>query len=83
MGFTFDPSPVQDQISAVSNVRSKYYKALITGAVDPEEYIPLLLPGSQVVSYGGSILPFGEVQKSLSIHHIVLAFYPPVQQVHG
>ena len=27
--------------SSVTNVHNKYYKALQTGAVDPEEYIPI------------------------------------------
>ena len=62
MGFTFDPSPVQDQISAVSNVRSKYYKALITGAVDPEEYIPLLL---QEMEDAGSAEVIAEMQRQV------------------
>ena len=62
MGFTFEPSPVQDQISAVSNVRSKYYKALITGAVDPEEYIPLLL---QEMEDAGSAEVIAEMQRQV------------------
>ena len=62
MGFTFDPSPVQDQISAVSNVRSKYYKALITGAVDPEEYIPMLL---EEMEDAGSADVIAEMQRQL------------------
>ncbi|MDE7353831.1 MAG: ABC transporter substrate-binding protein [Acetatifactor sp.] len=62
MGFTFDPTPVQDQISAVSNVRAKYYKALITGAVDPEEYIPILLEEMQDA---GSEDVIAEMQRQL------------------
>ena len=53
---------MQDQISAVSNVRSKYYKALITGAVDPEEYIPLLL---QEMEDAGSAEVIAEMQRQV------------------
>lgn len=41
LGFTFDPAEVSDIVAAVSNVYDKYYKALQTGAVDPDEYIPI------------------------------------------
>lgn len=35
-GFAFDSSPVIDEYTACSNVMDKYYKALMSGAVDPE-----------------------------------------------
>lgn len=62
MGFTFDPTPVQDQISAVSNVRAKYYKALVTGAVDPDEYIEKLV---QEMKDAGSEEIIAEMQKQV------------------
>lgn len=43
LGFTFDSEPVADEVAAVTNVRNKYYKALVVGAVDPDEYLPKLL----------------------------------------
>ena len=46
----------------MSNVRSKYYKALITGAVDPEEYIPLLL---QEMEDAGSAEVIAEMQRQV------------------
>lgn len=36
-GFAFDSSPVVDEYTACSNVMDKYYKALMSGAVDPEK----------------------------------------------
>ena len=42
MGHNFDPAPVQDEIAAVNNATEKYYKALIVGAIDPAEYIPIM-----------------------------------------
>ena len=32
-----------DEVAAVTNVRNKCYKALVVGAVDPDEYLPKLL----------------------------------------
>ena len=34
-GFAFDSSPVIDEYTACTNVMDKYYKALMSGAVDP------------------------------------------------
>lgn len=62
LGFTFDSTPVADEISAVSNVKAKYYKALITGAVDPEEYIEILV---QEMEDAGSDKVIAEMQKQL------------------
>ena len=62
MGFTFDPTPVQDQISAVSNVKAEYYKALVTGAVDPDEYIEKLV---QEMKDAGSEEIIAEMQKQV------------------
>ena len=41
LGFSFDVSETSDIVAAVTNVHNKYYMALQTGAVDPEEYIPI------------------------------------------
>ena len=38
-GFTFDPTPVSDQISACQNVYEEYQKSLEYGLVDPEPAI--------------------------------------------
>jgi putative aldouronate transport system substrate-binding protein len=40
LGFYFDPSPVRTEIAAISNVASEFAKPLLTGSVDPEEYLP-------------------------------------------
>ena len=39
-GFFFDSSNVTDEYSACCNVMSKYYDALMLGAVDPDEILP-------------------------------------------
>ncbi len=41
-GFVFDVSNVMDEAIATNTVRTKYMGALVTGSVDPEEYIPML-----------------------------------------
>ncbi len=38
LGFVFDPSNVQTELSALSNVTHEYLPALVTGTVAPEEY---------------------------------------------
>lgn len=42
-GFCFDTTNVTDEYSACVNVMSKYYQALLMGAVDPDETIPQAL----------------------------------------
>lgn len=42
-GFTFQPSEIEPQLSALSNVVAKYTPALETGSVDPSQYIPEFL----------------------------------------
>ena len=40
MGFSFDPSGVQTQYTAVSNVIKQYLPGLSCGSVDPKETLP-------------------------------------------
>ena len=40
LGFVFDNTEVMDEYTACSSVMDKYYKALMSGAVDPDEIIP-------------------------------------------
>lgn len=62
LGFTFDPADVSDIVAAVSNVYDKYYKALQTGAVDPDEYIPIYV---QELKDAGIDILIEEVQTQL------------------
>ena len=62
LGFTFDPAEVSDVVAAVSNVWDKYYKALQTGAVDPDEYIPIYV---QELKDAGIDILIDEVQAQL------------------
>lgn len=39
-GFTWDSSAVRNQMTACTNVMGKYHKALMCGALDPEETLP-------------------------------------------
>lgn len=39
-GFSFDATPVANEITACTNVVNKYHKALVCGALDPEETLP-------------------------------------------
>ena len=41
LGFTFDASPVADQVTACSNVIAQYYLPLINGEVDIDEVLPV------------------------------------------
>lgn len=42
-GFSFDMTPVETQIAALTNVIAEYGPSLETGSVNPEEYIPKFL----------------------------------------
>lgn len=39
-GFTFDATPVINEVTACTNVVNKYHKALVCGALDPETTLP-------------------------------------------
>jgi ABC-type glycerol-3-phosphate transport system substrate-binding protein len=41
LGFTFDSSPVADQVTACSNIIAQYYLPLINGEVDIDEVLPV------------------------------------------
>ncbi len=41
LGLQWDSSDVSNELAAVTNVRDKYYMEIVTGSVDPEEYIPI------------------------------------------
>lgn len=40
LGFNFDTSNVTTEIASIQNVMAEYWGALVTGSVDPEEYLP-------------------------------------------
>lgn len=65
LGFTFDPTEVSDIVAAVGNVWDKYYKALTTGAVDPDEYIPIYV---QELKDAGIDILIEEVQAQLDAY---------------
>ncbi|MFP4977584.1 ABC transporter substrate-binding protein [Paenibacillus sp. CN-4] len=40
LGFNFDTSKVTNEIAAVQNVKEEFWASLMTGTVEPEEYLP-------------------------------------------
>ncbi|HEY0827312.1 MAG TPA: ABC transporter substrate-binding protein [Bacilli bacterium] len=40
LGFTFNTEPVKNEIAAASNVEKEFKYVIVSGSVDPEEYIP-------------------------------------------
>jgi putative aldouronate transport system substrate-binding protein len=40
LGFNFDSSNVTAELAAFENVKQEFYPALMTGSVDPDEYLP-------------------------------------------
>lgn len=40
-GFAFDTTGYENLLTALMNVKDKYYISLATGAVDPDEYVPM------------------------------------------
>ncbi len=43
LGFTFNTEPVKNEIAAASNVEKEFKSVIVTGSVDPEEFIPKYL----------------------------------------
>lgn len=39
-GFTFDPTPVKNEVAQFATIQAKYYSGLFNGALDPDEYFP-------------------------------------------
>jgi len=37
-GFTFDPTPVKNEVAQFSTIQAKYYSGLFNGALDPDQY---------------------------------------------
>lgn len=62
VGFSFDPTPVNTQISAITNVVAQYAPALESGMVDPEQKIPEFL---QALKANGSDDLLKEVQNQV------------------
>ncbi|WP_054955073.1 ABC transporter substrate-binding protein [Paenibacillus dakarensis] len=40
LGFNFDPSKVSTELAAVNNVKEEFWSPLMTGTVDPEQFVP-------------------------------------------
>ncbi|MBB3109608.1 putative aldouronate transport system substrate-binding protein [Paenibacillus phyllosphaerae] len=40
LGFNFDASSVTNELAAIQNVKGEFWAALMTGTVDPDEYLP-------------------------------------------
>lgn len=40
LGFNFDTSKVTTELASVQNVKEEFWSALMTGTVDPDEYLP-------------------------------------------
>lgn len=43
LGFVFDPEPVKSQVAQCQSVWDQYFKAIVRGTVDPDQYIPEFL----------------------------------------
>ena len=47
LGFVLNTDKILTELAAVSNVNAEYVNALNTGAVDPEEYLPMFLQAQE------------------------------------
>lgn len=43
LGFVFDPEPVKSQVAQCQSVWDQYFRAIVRGTVDPDQYIPEFL----------------------------------------
>ncbi|MED5018214.1 ABC transporter substrate-binding protein [Paenibacillus chibensis] len=62
LGFHFDPSKVQTEMAALKNVSDEYMPALMTGTVDPKDYIA---KADQKFKAAGLDTVMAEVQKQI------------------
>jgi putative aldouronate transport system substrate-binding protein len=62
MGFLFNPGPVQNEVSAVTNVLGQYRSPLESGSVDPETELPKFL---KALDDAGAQKIIDETQKQL------------------
>ena len=62
LGFVLDNSNILTELAAVSNVNEEYLNALNTGAVDPDEYLPMFL---QAQEEAGMQTIIDEIQRQL------------------
>ncbi len=62
LGFTFNSTSVQNQISACANIEAKYSSSLITGSANPEELLPQMIKELNAAGYQDII---AEAQKQV------------------
>jgi putative aldouronate transport system substrate-binding protein len=62
LGFSFDSTPVKNEVAAYNNVRDQYTGALYTGSVDPDTTIPKFI---EALKAAGMEKVIAEKQKQL------------------
>lgn len=62
LGFTFDSTKVQNQISACANIEQKYSSSLITGSANPDDLLPKMIKELNNAGYQDII---AEVQRQV------------------
>ncbi|MBR6396648.1 MAG: ABC transporter substrate-binding protein [Lachnospiraceae bacterium] len=61
-GFTFDTANVKNEVAGISTVESQYLSGLLSGELDPNEYIPKLV---QAVKDAGQDAVIAEAQRQI------------------
>lgn len=64
-GLTFDSSNVSTEVAAINQVVSQYYSPMITGELDPDEYIPVI---SEALKNAGCEKVMAEMQSQLDAY---------------
>lgn len=62
LGFTYDPAPVQAEVSAITNVITQYRPGLLSGSIDPAAGLPEFIRALEAAGAGKVI---AEVQRQL------------------
>ncbi|MBP1963309.1 ABC transporter substrate-binding protein [Paenibacillus aceris] len=65
VGFTFDPTPVQNEIAAITNISAEIKAPLTTGSVDPDEFLPKAIAKLKAA---GSDKVIAEMQKQFDAY---------------
>ena len=65
LGFSLDRQPIQNQMAACTNIIDKYQPSLLTGAMNPEEMVPVMLEELEKAGIQDIV---DEVQKQLDAY---------------
>ncbi|MDR1503542.1 MAG: DUF3502 domain-containing protein, partial [Prevotella sp.] len=64
LGFSFDTTPIQNEIATISNIIAQYRPGLECGMVDPAQGLPEFI---KILDAGGAEKIVAEIQRQLDL----------------